>query len=82
MQGVDVPDDVGGDVVQRRRKVVVADRLQAAVHAEMADELGDAHGGSAKLPSVARHECAICGHGHDAAPHDPSAVVGVFQRTT
>ena len=38
--------------------------------------------GSAKLPSAAVHECAIIGHGHDAAPHDVSAVVGAFQLTT
>ena len=38
--------------------------------------------GSAKLPSSAAvHECAITGHGHDAAPHDVSAVLGAFQVT-
>ena len=27
------------------------------------------------------HECAICGHGHDASPHDVSAIGGAFQCT-
>ena len=37
--------------------------------------------GSAKLPSPAVHVCAITGHGHDAAPHEVSEVLGLFQVT-
>ena len=38
-------------------------------------------GGSAKLPSEAVHECAMIGHGQDAAPHDVSVVLAAFQVT-
>ena len=45
MQGaLTYSDDLVGDVGQRRREVVVADRQHAAVGAELAHELGDAHG--------------------------------------
>src|SRR6185436_10564534 len=38
--------------------------------------------GSAKLVSAAVHEWAITGHGHDAAPHELSEVLGAFHVTT
>ena len=38
--------------------------------------------GSAKLLSVAVHECEISGHGQDVAPQDMSALLGFFQCTS
>ena len=66
---------------QRRREVGVANRRHEAVRAEREASCVMRTAGSAKLLSVAVHECVICGQGHDWAPQDVSATLGAIQCT-